>query len=66
MVKEDTLENLESFENTIKLIEKFQKNIREKEIRTVQIRKEKPLNLEIEIFKSSELLGKYIVKIFFG
>ena len=65
MVEEDTLENLESFENTIKLIEKFKKNIREKEIRTVQIRKEKPLNLEIEIFKSSELLGKYIVKIFF-
>ena len=41
------------------LVENFEKKIREEEIRRVQIRKEKEkekvLNLEIEVFKRSEL-----------
>jgi len=51
-------------------IREFEKEIREEGIRRVYIRKEKGkkrmLNLEAEIFKRSELLGKYTVKILFG
>ena len=51
-------------------MEEFEKKIREKEIRKVQIRKEKRkekmLNLETEVFKRSELLEKYTAKILFG
>jgi len=52
------------------LVEEFEKEIREKEIKRVYIRKRKEkkklLNPEAKIFKRSELLGKYIVKILFG
>ena len=52
------------------LAEEFEKEIREEEIKRVQIRKEKEkemtLNLEVEMFKRSELPGKYIIKILFG
>jgi len=30
------------------------------------MRNQKPLNLEAEVFKRNELLGKYIAKILFG
>ena len=52
----------------IELVEKFEKEIRGEEIRRVHMRKEKVklLNLEAKMFKRSELLGKYIVKILFG
>ena len=56
-------------ENVINLVEDFEKKIREKEIRRVQIRKkkgkEKALNLEVEVFKRSELPVKYTAKILF-
>ena len=52
------------------LVEEFEKKIREEKIKRVQIKnrkkKKKVLNLEIEMFKRSELLGKYIAKILFG
>jgi len=52
------------------LVEEFEKEIRKEEIRRVQMRKEKrkerALNLEAEMFRRSELLKKYIVKILFG
>jgi len=70
IAEEDTWEGLENLENLIDLVEEFEKEIREKEIRRVQMRKEKrkerALNLEAEVFKRSELLKKYIVKILFG
>ena len=51
------------------LVEEFEKEIREDKIRRIQMRKEKrkkkALNLEIGVFKRSELLKKYIVKILF-
>jgi len=51
------------------LVKNFEKKIREEEIRKVQLRKEKRkkriLNLKAEVFKRSELLGKYTVKILF-
>jgi len=51
-------------------VEEFEKKIRVEEIRRVQIRKEKEnekvLNPETEMFKRSELLGKYIANILFG
>jgi len=55
-------------ENIIDLVKEFEKEIREEEIKRIQIRKEKErvLNLETEIFKRSELPGKYMVKILFG
>ena len=52
------------------LMQEFEKKIREKGIRRVQMRKEKRkekmLNLEIEVFKRSKLLKKYTTKILFG
>jgi len=68
MAEEDTWKGLENLGNMIELVEEFKKEIREKEIRRVHIRKEKVklLNLETEMFKRSELLGKYTVKILFG
>ena len=51
------------------LVEEFEKKIREEKIRRIQMRKEKGkekvLNPEAEMFKRSELLGKYIAKILF-
>ena len=51
------------------LVEDFEK-IKKEEIRRVQMRKEKgkkrELNLEAEVFKRSELLEKYTMKILFG
>ena len=58
-VEEDMWEGLENLGNVMDLIENFEKKIREEEIRRVQIRKEKEkekvLNLEIEVFRRSEL-----------
>jgi len=54
------------------LIEEFEKEIREEEIRQVEKRKGKQkvievkLNPEAEEFKRSELLEKYTVRILFG
>ena len=66
IVEEDTWEGLENLGNTMDLVKEFEKEIREKEIRRVQIRKEKKkekiLNLEAKVFKRSELLKKYTVK----
>jgi len=66
IVEEDTWERLENLGNTMDLVKEFEKEIREKEIRRVQIRKEKKkekvLNLEAKVFKRSELLKKYTVK----
>ena len=68
-VKEDTWERLENLGDIIDLVENFEKEIREKEIKRVQTRKEKgkerALNPEAEVFRS-EILRKYIVKILFG
>jgi len=54
----------------IDLVDKFEKKIKEEEIRRVQTSKEKgkerELNLEAEMFKRSKLLKKYTVKILFG
>ena len=54
----------------MKLVKEFEQEIREKEIRQVERRKEKgkesELNLEAEVFRRSELLEKYIAKILFG
>ena len=67
MAEEDTWEELENQGNAIELVEEFEIEIREEEIRKVQMRKEKEkekgLNIEAEIFKRSELLEKYTVKI---
>ena len=38
----------------------------EEEIRRVQMKKQKLLNLEAEMFKRSELPGKYTIKILCG
>ena len=43
---------------------RFEKEIKEIEIRRVQMRKQNPLNLEAEIFKRSKLPEKYTIKIF--
>ena len=70
IAEEDTWEGLENLENVMDLVEEFEKEIRKEEIRRVQMRKEKrkerALNLEAEMFRRSELLKKYIVKILFG
>ena len=64
MAEEDTWKGLENLRNMIELVEKFEKEIREEKIERVHMRKEKVrlLNLETEMFKRSELLGKYIIK----
>ena len=53
----------------MKLVKYFEKEIRKEEIKRVQIKKEKgkkkALNLKAEIFKRSELLRKYVIKILF-
>ena len=68
-MEENTWEGLENLENTMDLVEDFEK-IKKEEIRRVQMRKEKgkkrELNLEAEVFKRSELLEKYTMKILFG
>jgi len=68
--EKDTWEGLENLGNIIKLVENFERETREEEIRRVQLRKgkgkERVLNLEAEVFKRSELPEKYIVKILFG
>ena len=52
------------------LMEDFEKEIKKEKIRRVQVRKEKrkekTLNLEVEVLKRSKLLEKYTVKILFG
>ena len=62
-------EGLEDLGNAIDLLEDFEKEIREEEIRKVQMRKEKgkekTLSSEAEVFKRSKLLGKYMEKILF-
>ena len=67
MVEEDTQKELENLENTMDLVEKFKKEIREEKIKRVQIKKEKEkeraLNPEAKVFRRSELLKKYTVKI---
>ena len=67
---EDTWERLENLENMMDLVEDFEKKIKEEEIRRVWMRKDKgkkmKLNLEVEVFKKSKLLEKYIIKILFG
>ena len=67
--EKDTQEGLENLGNTIDLVKKFKKEINEEKIRKVQTRKdkrkEKVLNPEAEVFKRSELLGKYTTKILF-
>ena len=65
IVERNTQKELEDLENVIKLVKEFKKQIREKEIRKVQIRKQKPLHSEIERFKRSKLLENYTVKILF-
>jgi len=56
--------------NPIDLVKEFKKEVREEEIKRVQMRKEKGkkrvLNPKVEVFRRSELLGKYTVKILFG
>ena len=66
MAEEDTWKRLKHLENMMELVEKLEKEIWKKEIRRVQIRKQKPLNLEAEMFKKSELPEKYTAKILFG
>jgi len=57
-------------ENAIDLVEEFEKEIKEKEIRRVQMKKKKEkeriLNLKAKMFKRSELPEKHMVKILFG
>jgi len=68
MTKEDTWKRLENLENIIDLVEELEKEIREEEIKRIQMKKgkERVLNPEAEIFKRSELPVKYMVVIFFG
>ena len=53
-------------------MKEFKKEVREEEIKRVQMRKEKrkgkerALNPKAEVFRRSKLLGKYTVKILFG
>jgi len=53
-------------------VKEFKKEVREEEIKRVQMRKEKrkgkerALNPKAEVFRRSKLLGKYTVKILFG
>ena len=49
----------------MELVKEFKKEIRKEKIRRVQMRKQKLLNLETEVFKKSELVEKYIKKILF-
>jgi len=68
--EEDTWEGLENLKNARELVEEFEKEIREEEVKQVEKRKRKQktveLNLEAEEFKRSKLLGKYIARILFG
>ena len=70
IVKEDIWKGLENLGNIIDSVKDFEKEIREEEIKRVQLRKEKKkkkmLNLKAEVFKRSELLEKYTKKILFG
>ena len=69
--EEDTWERLENLKNVKNLVEEFEKEIREEEIRQVEKKKgkkkaiEMELNPETEEFKRSELLGKYMARILF-
>jgi len=68
--EKDTWKGLENLGNIIDLVEEFKKEIRKKEIRRIQMRKKKEkkrtLNPDAEVFRRSELPGKYMVKILFG
>ena len=72
MIEEDTWKGLENLRNARNLIEEFEKEIREEEIRQVKKKRGKQkvmeveLNSEVEEFKRSELLGKYTARILFG
>jgi len=72
IAEKDTWEGLENLKNVRDLVEEFEKEIREKEVRQVEKRKEKQkaieveLNSEAEEFKRSELPGKYTARILFG
>ena len=70
IAEENTWKELENLGNMLNLVEEFKKKIRKKEIRRIQIKKEKGkkrvLNSEAEMFKRSELLEKYTAKIFFS
>jgi len=67
--EKNTWEGLENLGNAMDLVEDFEKEIREEEIRRVQMRKEKEkektLSSEAEVFKRSKLLGKHMAKILF-
>jgi len=64
-VKEDTWERLKSSGNVMELVKEFEKKIRREKIRRVRMRKQKLLNIEVEMFKKNELPEKYIAKILF-
>jgi len=63
------LEGIRELVKWNRLSRRFEKEIREEEIRKVQMKKEKGkekvLNPETEVFKRSELLEKYTEKILF-
>ena len=65
--EKDTWKGLENLRNVMELVKRFEKEIREKEIRKIYIRqkKKKLLNPEAKMLKKSELLRKYTVKILF-
>ena len=67
MVEKHTWEGLENLWNAIELVKKFKKEIKKEKIRRVYMKKEKekPLNLDIEVFKRNELSEKYTAKILF-
>ena len=71
IAEEDTWKRLENLKNARDLVKEFEKEIRE-EVRQVEKRKGKQkkieveLNPEVEEFKRSELLGKYMARILFG
>jgi len=57
IAEENTWKRLENLGNVMKLVKKFEKEIREEEIRRVYMRKEKKklLNSEMKVFKRNEL-----------
>jgi len=62
--RKDTWERLENLENTMNLVENFEKDIRRVQTRKEK-EKEKVLNPEAKVFRRSKLLGKYMAKILF-
>ena len=59
-VEENTWKGIENLKNAKKMIEEFEKEKFEEEIREIK------LNLEAEEFSREELLGKYIAKLLYG